>query len=217
MGKSSGLFVSVEELINDTRIGIPHVVILGAGASRQAFPSGDINGYKLPTMLDLVETVGLYSILDSYGIDYKDKNFEEIYSVLYEDSCYDSLIDEIHTAIYQYFSKLTLPQLPTLYDHLVLSLRSKDVIATFNWDPLLYYACWRNCQRVKLPHIVYLHGNVAVGYCEKDNQTGWIGASCSKCGDKYKPSRLLYPIKQKDYLRDDFLKVEWETLKRVFC
>jgi cyclic nucleotide-binding protein len=29
------------------------------------------------------------------------------------------------------------PELLTLYDHLVLSLRPKDVIATFNWDPFL--------------------------------------------------------------------------------
>lgn len=214
MDKNSGLFVSVEELIKDTRMdGRPHVVILGAGASRQVFPYGDTNGNQLPVMSNLVETVGLCAILDRYGIDYRDKDFEEIYSVLYEDSGYDSLIEEIHISVRQYFSKLALPQHPTLYDHLVLSLRAKDVIATFNWDPLLYYACWRNHQRAKLPHVLYLHGNVAIGYCDRDNKKGWINSQCSKCGDKYKPSRLLYPIKRKGYSQDTFVQKEWGTLK----
>ena len=35
------------------------------------------------------------------------------------------------TAIFQYFSSLSLPGIPTIYDHLLLSLRPKDVIATF--------------------------------------------------------------------------------------
>jgi hypothetical protein len=42
----------------------PHIVLLGAGASRAAFPNGDRNGMKLPLMCDLVEMLGLDSVLD---------------------------------------------------------------------------------------------------------------------------------------------------------
>ena len=36
-----------------------HIVILGAGASIAAFPDGDVNGNRLPTMDNLVEMLGL--------------------------------------------------------------------------------------------------------------------------------------------------------------
>ena len=39
-----------------------------------------------------------------------------------------------------YFSSLALPEHPSIYDYLVLGLRPKDVIATFNWDPFLMLA-----------------------------------------------------------------------------
>jgi hypothetical protein len=39
---------------------------------------------------------------------------------------------------------LKLPEEATIYDYLVLSLRSPDIIATFNWDPFLYQAFERN-------------------------------------------------------------------------
>lgn len=213
--EANGFYMNIVELIEDTSMGRPHVVILGAGASLAAFPEGDANGKRLPLMADFVDTIGLNSILEKQGISYGDKNFEEIYSDLYEDSSYEYLVEIIENEVWEYFSQLELPPYPTLYDHLVLSLRAKDLIATFNWDPFLYYACWRNHHRVELPRIVYLHGNVAVGYCLKDHTKGWIGSECDKCGKKFIPSRLLYPIKQKDYSQDVFIKAEWEYFKRV--
>ena len=45
---------------------------------------------------------------------------------------------EIETRVDEYFADLELPGHPTIYDRLVLSLREKDLIATFNWDPFLY-------------------------------------------------------------------------------
>ena len=36
------------------KLGIPHVVILGAGASRAAFPYGERNGIVPPLMKDFV-------------------------------------------------------------------------------------------------------------------------------------------------------------------
>ena len=208
------LFTSVEELIHDTRIGRPHVVILGAGASKAAFPDGDKNGKKPPLMCNFVETLGLNSDFERYRLQYKSDNFEDIYSDLHEKSGYRELVELINRKVWNYFSNLELPSYPTLYDHLVLSLREKDLIATFNWDPFLYYACWRNHKKVKLPHTAYLHGNVAVGYCLKDNTKGWIRSQCSKCGEKFIPSRLLYPIK-KDYSQEPFIKDEWETTKHA--
>jgi hypothetical protein len=35
---------------------------------------------------------------------------------------------------------MEIPDHVTLYDELLLTLRSKDLIATFNWDPLLLQA-----------------------------------------------------------------------------
>jgi hypothetical protein len=48
-----------------------------------------------------------------------------------------TILERLERAVFDYFSSLQLPDEPTLYDHLVLSLRPKDVIATFNWDPFL--------------------------------------------------------------------------------
>ena len=45
--------------------------------------------------------------------------------------------------IHDYFHSLRIPPTPTLYDHLLLALRKKDVVATFNWDPLLLQAAKR--------------------------------------------------------------------------
>lgn len=208
-------YTNIDDLIKDTKIGKPHVVILGAGASLQAFPEGDKNGKKLPLMCNFVETLGLDSEFERYRISYKNKNFEDIYSDLYENSNYRELIELINRRVLGYFSNLELPSGPTLYDHLVLSLREKDLISTFNWDPLLYYACWRNHKKVKLPHVVYLHGNVAVGYCSADNTKGWIKSKCSKCGKNFTPPRLLYPVKHKDYSQELFIKDEWETLRHA--
>jgi len=211
--KTNGFYTNIEELIRDTKIGRPHVVILGAGASIAAFPDGDRNGYILPMMSDLVETVELAYEFNKWGIPYKNRNFEEVYSELHEDRKNSRIIEAINNKIWDYFSRSRLPDYPTIYDHLVLSLRDKDLIATFNWDPFLYQACWRHNKRVKLPGVVYLHGNVSVGYCLKDMKKGLIGRRCSVCKKQYTPSRLLYPIKKKDYSHDPFIRGEWESLR----
>lgn len=60
-------------------------------------------------------------------------------------------------------SSYELPDSPTIYDFLVLSLTEKDLIVTFNWDPLLVQAICR-VQRYtsNIPQVAFLHGNVAV-------------------------------------------------------
>lgn len=206
--------VTVEEEIGNPFFGRPHVVILGAGASVAAFPDGDADGRSLPVMDNIVQTLGLESVLDSKAIDYKDKNFEELYSSLLEAENSRESAELLEAAVQSYFAALSMPPDPTLYDHLVLSLREKDLIATFNWDPFLYHACWRNHEKAKLPHVIYLHGNVRIGFCLKHSTKGLKDTECSKCGETFTPSRLLFPVREKNYTVDPFIRKEWESLKR---
>lgn len=204
--------MTASELILDTNMSRPHVVILGAGASKAAFPEGDRNGKPIPLMDSLISIIGLSDELELCGIDYKGKNFEEIYSELSDNSNNTDVVTSVENKIWDYFNTLELPPYPTLYDHLVLSLREKDIIATFNWDPFLFHACWRNHTKANLPHVVYLHGNVSIGYCLDDNKVGLIDSNCNICGRPYIPSKLLFPVENKVYNLDPFIKREWETL-----
>jgi len=197
----------------------PHLVLLGAGASRAAFPDGEKNDLKLPLMEDFVETVsGLADYLDKCEIDYKGQNFEDLYSSLYDDSQYDEIRQAIEEIIYDYFAQMELSDEPTLYDHLVLSLTGRDAIATFNWDPFLWQAMCRNYHRVgdaNLPHPLYLHGNTAIGVCTEHEkiQISYKGRRCSKCGIPLGKSKLLYPIGKKDYNSDRFIRSSWDGVK----
>lgn len=203
---------TVNQEIADVSVGAPHVVVLGAGASLAAFPKGDKNGRCLPVMTNFVEVVGLESILAKYGVTYSPgQNFEDISSAIHRKNI--EAAKELNAIIDNYFSQLQLPDHPTIYDHLVLSMRPKDFIATFNWDPFLYLACLRNHKVAQMPKVAYLHGSVAVGFCEKDRRKGKRGSRCSICGNPFSPSQLLYPIKKKDYNAGIFVKGEWESLK----
>ena len=117
-----------------------HIVILGAGASVAAFPNGDANGKKLPTMDNFIEMLDLEPALERVGIKNTRRNFEDIFSELYEINPSSSFLKEIEKIIYTYFESLKLPESPTIYDHLLMSLRPKDIVATFNWDPFLFDA-----------------------------------------------------------------------------
>lgn len=188
---------SVDSEIADTKIGRPHVIIIGAGASRAAFPNGDAHGAKLPLMNDLIDILELRSELDKHTIDTNENNFELIYNKILEKNLED-LRALVEIRVHDYFAKLRLPDFPTIYDYLVMSLRKKDLIATFNWDPFLYLACCRNHKRNdNLPNIAYLHGSVVVGYCLKCMKKGHVYSKCSKCGELFTPSKLLFPIKEK--------------------
>ena len=150
----------------------PHVVLLGAGASRAAFPDGDRNGVKLPLMCDLVEMLGLDKIFERSGIDYAGRNFEVVYGDLCKQPELNQAREKVEERIRDYFGSMELPDPPTIYDHLVLSLREKDLIATFNWDPFLFQAGVRHCGFARLPRMMFLHGNVAIGYCATDKVKG---------------------------------------------
>lgn len=191
-----------------------HVVILGAGASVAAFPNGDVNGRKLPTMNGLIKFLGLGPVLKRAGVRNTRRNFESIYSELYESDPNLPALADIQNIIYAYFDSLRLPETPTLYDHLLISLRPKDIVATFNWDPFLFDAWTRIKESVPVPEIVHLHGNVRLAYCPEHPTYGAHGMYCPKCDKELVPSRLLYPLTTKDYVNDPFIKTEWEVLKK---
>ena len=64
-----------------------------------------------------------------------------------------------------------------------------------------------------MPQVVYLHGCTVIGYCNACKTKGHISTQCSKCGNKFKRSKILFPIKEKNYNYDPLLKGEWQSLK----
>ncbi|MDP2691916.1 MAG: hypothetical protein Q8O95_05975 [bacterium] len=204
---------TTEDEIRDVSHGKPHVVILGSGASKAACPNGDLNGKILPTMDDLISRTGLEELLEKNHVNFKNKNFEGVFSEIYDIDPSSDLLNLIEEKVFNYFELLELPLQPTIYDHLALSLRKKDLIATFNWDPLLFLACIRNHRYADLPHIVYLHGNTAIGYCEECRMKGAKNGICIKCSKPYTDSKILFPIKNKNYNDSPLIKGEWDTLK----
>jgi len=204
------------ELINKPENRGRHVVILGAGASRQAFRNGDADGKKLPTMDDFVDILGLGPVLERGWVKCSGRNFESVYSELYEKDPESTVLREIEEIVYSYFNSLRLLERPTLYDHLLISLRPKDIIATFNWDPFLFDAWDRNRYRIPLPQIAHLHGNVRIGYCSEHRVQGENGRYCPECDKELTPSRLLYPVTIKNYSDDIFIEKEWTVLKLCF-
>lgn len=204
--------VSVPQEVSEIKMQRPHVVILGAGASRQCCPGGDMKGRRLPLMSDFAEIVGLRTLLEQWGLN-PATNLENLFSDLYERNEAEK-IKELQAIIESYFSQIELPQKPTVYDHLILSLRDKDLIATFNWDPLLMQAYHRNSRvGFNMPQLAFLHGNVCVGCCAKDRTAGLTGKPCKKCGEPYKMVPLLYPIKRKDYAEHLFIANQWKLLR----
>lgn len=192
----------------------PHVVILGAGASVAAIPNGDKNGKKISVMNDFFQKTNTEYLLEGIDLKTKSKNLEDIYSEIYERPELKEICLKLEKAIYDYFSDLQISEKPTIYDFLILSLRSKDLIATFNWDPLLQQA-YQRCGRITrdLPRIAFLHGNVAIGVCLTDKTFGSVKHYCPVCRNPLKPLQLLYPIKNKDYISDSFINNEWKVLQ----
>jgi hypothetical protein len=206
--------VTAAEEIADFQNVRPHLVVLGAGASRAAFPDGERNARRLPLMVDFTEIVPVASILEKSGIDYRGKNFEEVYSLISERAEHADLRSQIKRAVFAYFADLQLPDTPTLYDALVLSLRQKDVIATFNWDPFLIQACQRSARVTEsLPCLLFLHGNVAHGYCARDRYQGPRGEYCPRCGERFQSDKLLFPVAKKDYSFDPSINKAWEVIR----
>ncbi len=205
-----------EEGINQVCGGGGHVVLLGAGSSiASTNRNGERSGKKLPSMDNFLDVVGLHDLIEK---EIPEKllasNFEKLYGNLHSDNPNSEIIKEIEERIKNYFGNMELPDEPTIYDYMVLSLRRKDLIATFNWDPFLYQAWVRNRKFTEdLPHLSFLHGNVAIGYSKEDKRCGPIGYQMRRDGGVFEPTKLLYPVEQKNYTDDEFINIEWERVK----
>lgn len=190
-----------------------HLVILGAGASiASCLRNPEFHGKQLPSMNGLSDVIDLSDILSQVPQNLLCNNFEELYGNIYEWDKSSPLLEEINNRIYTYFRELELPKEPTIYDYLIMSLREKDVIATFNWDPFLYQAWWRNYYHGSSPQLIFLHGNVAIGYNEENNGIGWAGTIGKIHKKYYTPTQLMFPIKHKNYKEDRFIIREWNHL-----
>ena len=159
----------------------PHVVLLGAGASYACIPNGDKNGHKISCMDNFFQNTGI-----DIGYTGTHTNLEDIYQDI--DDPKRKLLER---GIRNYFDSFELPDDPTIYDALIISLTKKDLIASFNWDPLLVQACQR-CRNITqdLPEIVFLHGNVRE----------WSVP-------------LLYPVTNKNYAENAYIKKAWDILQ----
>lgn len=193
-----------------------HVVILGAGASlASTLRTPERNGKSLPLMRNIIDIVGLNDVVNSLPKEYQDlrNDFEKLYSKISNSCEFEEEKVIIEKVIHSYFSELDLPDEPTIYDYLVLSLRhQKDIIATFNWDPFLYKAYVRNGEFVNSPGILFLHGCVSLGFDSSNGSSGPAGWYSKRTQQLFEPTKLLYPIEKKDYNSDDFIKGQWDAL-----
>lgn len=193
-----------------------HFVLLGAGASRAALPNGDKHGRPIPLLREVAETTDLASDFpdDLEGLARAD--FEAAYSEFADRGGDTSVVDE---KVRQFFASLEIPDEANLYDALQLSLRRKDLLFTFNWDPILVQSRQRLLRHGvsddRLPRLHFLHGNTVVGSCDEDARMGLIGQPCGVCGGPFVPSRLLYPVKHKNYQDGSFIESEWATAKEA--
>jgi hypothetical protein len=206
--------VSVKEEIENTFMGKPHVLLLGAGAGKAALPAGDKYSKSVPILRELAYTLNLYKYFPHDLVELSKKDFESAYSKLHNRKENTSL-ERINDIVFQYFSDLELPEEANLYDYFHLTLREKDVIATFNWDPFLIQSRVRLCKLgvTKFPKLLFLHGNVKVGFCSKDKVSGPVGVRCKTCNNFFKPSNLLYPVENKNYQDNDLIQREWEAIR----
>ncbi len=142
-------------------------------------------------------------------------DFESQYSWIKSKSGYVEELEAVERRIKQYFEEMELPDHPTIYDYLVLGLRSSDVIGTFNWDPLLLQAHERNRGVCKLPDLRFLHGCVSYTTCIEHDVLGSEGQVCPVCHKKLTTGHLIYPEADKDYARDSFIKRDWDLVQKA--
>lgn len=116
------------------------MVVLGSGASIALnLRDLEVHGLQLSSMNDLPDVVGLNEILSKFPSELICGNFEATYSNIAEHDPNSPYLNVMNNLIYSTSVQCNaIPNKPTIYDYLFMSLREKDVIATFNWDPFLY-------------------------------------------------------------------------------
>lgn len=194
----------------------PHVVIVGAGASIAACKT-DKNGREVPLLKNIHNILRLTDELEKYNFSNEQMgDFEKLFSDIYGRDEYKDLQEKLEFEVYNYFSDLKIPDEPTLYDYLVLSLTEKDAIISFNWDPFLMQAYRRNIDVGNLPELIFPHGNSGVGLCNDCKVKGYAGCLCPNCFKALEQMPLLYPTGKKDYNSKSIIKNEWNRAKDVF-
>ena len=196
---------------------LEHLVILGAGATCAAYPYGDNNGKSIPGMDGFMEKTGLIDEFPKVrGEIEAHHNLEDLYSEWHDNPEKKDLCDKLGETIYRYLSELE-PIGMNLYVKLLLSLTNRDVIATFNWDPFLSASYKRLSSDIThdLPSVLYLHGNVTMGYCSSCKRVGYLHDKCNVCGKTFAPMPLLYPIKNKNYNEDIYIRSAWVDLGKA--
>lgn len=192
-----------------------HLVILGAGASiASTILNPEKSGKRLPSMNDLPQVIPMSDLIARIPQELLSDNFETLYSNLYREDPSNPILKKMNERVYDYFSNLSLPDRPTIYDYIVMALRFKDLVVTFNWDPFLYQAWCRNKGHGSMPLIRFLHGNVAIGYDEEDLKCGPAGWYRRDNEHYFKPTPLLYPTGEKNYESDPFIAREWTRLRQ---
>ena len=210
------------ELTRSPQNGRPHVVLLGAGASRAAFPDGDRHDRSVPLMPDLADLLGPPWTDLLARANPPVNGFERQFTWLRHQNRYTDCLHEIERSLFDYFVSLALPDRATVYDHLVLGLRQKDVIATFNWDPFLLLAHRRNrLPDLHLPDIRFLHGCVLYASCIQHSEVlGSPGEICPRCNESLTRSSLIFPVEDKNYVDDRLIAEDWravtDTLPEAF-
>lgn len=197
------------------RLTDPHVVVVGAGASIAACKI-DKNGKEVPLLKNIHKILGLTDELKKYNFsDEQMEDFEKLFSDINGKVEYKDLQEKLEYEVCDYFSKLQLPDEPTLYDYLILSLTEKDAIISFNWDPFLMQAYRRNICVGNLPELIFPHGNSGVGLCYDCKIKGYADCLCPNCFKELEQMPLLYPIGQKDYNSKPIIVNEWNRAKNV--
>jgi hypothetical protein len=199
---------------------LPHVVILGAGASKAALPEGDKFGKPIPLMDDLADIAGTVWKKLLREAKPPTGNFEATFSWIKRHGGFENQLLIVERRIENFFCDLQLPEHATIYDYLVLGLRPKDTIATFNWDPFLLAAHKRNHGVAELPDIRFLHGCVTYTNCQDHDILGTLFESCPSCLRPLERVGLIFPEEEKDYAKDALIKREWDSvtarLKKAF-
>ena len=164
-------------------------------------------------MANLAQIVPMSDLLSNVPEGVYSDNFETLYSNLYNFNPNSPLLEEINRRIYRYFSSMRLPEEPTIYDFLVMSLRERDIIASFNWDPFLYQAWCRNYNHGTNPGLCFLHGNVAIGFDKSAKRLGPANSISRDGKMTFEPTQLLFPVADKEYDKDPFINLEWDILR----
>lgn len=205
--------VLIEQMYKKYILGRPHVVILGAGATIAAIPKGDKFGKRCSVMNNFIENLGLRDLFNKVELKTSSQNLEDIYSELYTRPECANLRIELEQRIINSFSEFVIPDEPTTYDYLLLSLRSKDFIFSFNWDDLIIQA-YQRAYRISndLPQLVFLHGNINLGMCQSCGAIESLqNRTCRKCGGELNRPKILFPVKEKNYGEDPYIEIVWDA------